>query len=92
MHAQMMEDGGPEVIESGLFIDDMVAEVIGGSINRATFHAAPQWQRLRLPWSTFQPHGLREELDPERLRRVGLLGWMQEMKVDLALGEIALYS
>ena len=59
---------------------------------RATFHAAPEWQRLRLPWSAFKPHGLDQPLDVQRLRRVGLLGWMRELTVDLALGEIALYS
>ncbi len=59
---------------------------------RATFHAAPEWRRLRLPWSAFKPHGLTAELDVQRLRRVGLLGWMREFEVDLALGEIALYA
>ncbi len=59
---------------------------------RATFHAAREWQRLRLPWSAFKPHGLDAPLDVRRLRRVGLLGWMRELQVDLALGEIALYS
>ena len=59
---------------------------------RAAFHAAPEWQRLRLPWNAFKAHGLTAELDVQQLRRVGLLGWMREFKVDLALGEIALYA
>jgi hypothetical protein len=59
---------------------------------RATFHAAARWQRLRLPWSSFRPHQLDTPLDIARLRRIGLLGWMREFQVDLALGEIALYA
>jgi len=59
---------------------------------RATFHAAAQWQRLRLPWSSFKPHQLDAPLDVSRLTRIGLMGWMREFQVDLALGEIALYA
>ncbi|MBT8061863.1 MAG: CIA30 family protein [Gammaproteobacteria bacterium] len=59
---------------------------------RTTFHAAPQWQRLRLPWNSFTPHGLNAPLDISRLRRIGVMGWMREFEMDLALGEIALYE
>lgn len=58
---------------------------------RATFHAAPGWTRLRLPWAAFVPHGLTAPLDPGGLVRIGLLGWMRDFRADLALGEIALY-
>ena len=59
---------------------------------RATFFAPSTWQRLRLPWAAFKPHGLDTPLNTRGLRRIGLLGWMREFKVDLALGEIALYA
>lgn len=58
---------------------------------RATFHAAPEWQTVRLPWSAFEPHGLSAPLDTARILRIGLLGWMREFDVDLALARLALY-
>jgi len=58
---------------------------------RATFRAAPRWQTLRFAWADLQPNGLTAPLDPARLQRIGLLGWMREFQADLALAEIALY-
>ncbi len=58
---------------------------------RLTFTAARRWHRLRLSWSDFAPHGLRAPLNTAGLVRIGLLGWMREFDVDLALGEIALF-
>lgn len=58
---------------------------------RLTFTAPSSWHRLRLAWADFVPHGLRTPLNTAGLVRIGLLGWMREFEVDLALGEIALY-
>lgn len=58
---------------------------------RVTFHAKPEWQAVRLPWEAFTPNGLSTPLDPSRLERVGLLGWMREFRAELAVGEIALW-
>ncbi len=58
---------------------------------RVTFHAKPEWQVVRLPWEAFRPNGLSTPLDPSRLERVGLLGWMREFRAELAVGEIALW-
>lgn len=58
---------------------------------RNTFRAAARWQTLRFPWAAFVPNGLEVPLDPARLQRIGLLGWMREFRADLALAELALY-
>ena len=59
---------------------------------RATFHADPRWQTVRIPWDAFKPNGVTAVLDNSRLERLGLLGWMREFTADLAVGQIALYS
>lgn len=58
---------------------------------RMTVHLAPGWQRLRLPWAGFRPNGKLPALDPARLRRIALLGWMREFDADAVVGEVALY-
>lgn len=59
---------------------------------RATFRAAPRWQTIRLPWTGFTPNDLSVPLNPAKLQRIALLGWMREFTADIALAEIALYS
>ena len=59
---------------------------------RKTFFAAPEWQRVRIPWSDFEPNRVTEPLDSSRLTRIAILGWMREFEADIALAEIALYA
>ncbi len=59
---------------------------------RMTFFAAPEWQRVRVPWDAFEANQVEAPLDPSRLQRIAILGWMREFKADIALAEIALYS
>lgn len=59
---------------------------------RATFRAAPRWQTLRLPWTAFTPNELTVPLNPAKLQRIALLGWMREFTADIALAEMALYA
>lgn len=59
---------------------------------RATFHAEPRWQPLRLAWSDFTANGVTTPLNPARLQRIALLGWMREFTADLAVAEAALYG
>jgi hypothetical protein len=59
---------------------------------RATVHVAPRWQRMRLAWTDFKPNGELPPLNPARLRRIALLGWMREFQADIALAELVLYS
>ena len=58
---------------------------------RMTFFAAREWQRLRVPWEVFTANKIGKALDPSRLQRIAILGWMREFEADIALGEIALY-
>jgi hypothetical protein len=59
---------------------------------RATFRAEPHWQRVRIPWTGFTPNDLSVPLNPARIQRIALLGWMREFTADLALAEVALYA
>lgn len=59
---------------------------------RKTFFAAPEWQRIRIPWESFSPNNAPETLNAARLQRIAVLGWMREFSADIALAEIALYS
>lgn len=59
---------------------------------RKTFFAPARWERLCFAWSDFQPHGLAMPFNPQRLQRVGVLGWMREFHMDLALGEVAFFA
>ena len=59
---------------------------------RATVRVASRWQPLRIPWTGFTPNGVSVPLNPARLQRIALLGWMREFTADVALAEAALYS
>ena len=52
---------------------------------------APRWQRIRIRWDAFEPHGIYLPLDPSRLQRIGLLGWMREFEADLTLAQLSLF-
>jgi hypothetical protein len=58
---------------------------------RASFLAPAAWTTVRLPWNAFVPSGLDVPLRPDRLLRLGLLGWMRDFDVDLAVGRLAFY-
>ncbi|MEO7385738.1 MAG: CIA30 family protein [Gammaproteobacteria bacterium] len=58
---------------------------------RATFRVESRWQPLRIPWTGFTPNGVSVSLNPVRLQRIALLGWMREFTADIALAEAALY-
>jgi len=59
---------------------------------RITFFAEPNWQRLRFAWEDITPNGITDPLNPARLQRIALLGWMREFKADVSLAEISLYT
>jgi hypothetical protein len=58
---------------------------------RVTFRAESRWQRLRFAWTDFEPNGITTALDPAKLQRIALLGWMRDFRADIALAEMALY-
>lgn len=53
---------------------------------RQGFTAAPQWQTIRLRFADFVPHRTEAPLDPQRLRRIGLVAIGRAFSADLALG------
>ena len=57
---------------------------------RATFRATRGWQRLTLAWKDFTPNGLSVPLDPAKIERIAVLGWMREFAADLAVAEVVL--
>jgi hypothetical protein len=58
---------------------------------RATFAAPARWTTLRLAWDALQPNSVRVPLNPARLERIALLGWMREFEADIALASLSLY-
>jgi hypothetical protein len=59
---------------------------------RLTFFAAPEWQRLRVPWDAFEPNNVAAALDPAKLQRIAILGWMREFEADVSLAEMSLFA
>jgi hypothetical protein len=58
---------------------------------RNTFRAPPRWMTVRIAWRDFVPNSVRVPLDPARLERIALLGWMREFEADIALASLSLY-
>lgn len=58
---------------------------------RLTFRAPPRWSLLRIPWADFRPNRVRAPLDPARLERIAVLGWMREFEADVSLAALSLY-
>ena len=59
---------------------------------RKTIFVKPEWQRVRIPWSEFEPNGLSVPLDSSAINRIAVLGWMREFEADVALAELLLYA
>lgn len=59
---------------------------------RTSFFAKPEWQTVRIPFTQFEPNGLKAPLDTAHINRIALLGWMREFQADIALAQMALYS
>jgi hypothetical protein len=58
---------------------------------RASFQAQPNWQTLRLPFASFQPHRIDKPLDTRKLRRLGVVAIGREMKADISIARLLLY-
>jgi hypothetical protein len=58
---------------------------------RASFLAQPNWQTLRLPFASFQPHRIDLPLDTRKLRRLGVVAIGREMKADISIARLLLY-
>ena len=51
VEAELMEDGGPEVVDRGGLLDGVVAKVVGGTVDGASFEAAagePEGKPVRI--------------------------------------------
>ncbi len=59
---------------------------------RAGFHAATQWETIKIPFSSLEPYRTSKGFDGSRLRRIGLLGIGRDFEADLYLALIRLYS
>lgn len=55
-------------------------------------HAERRWQQLRLAWADFKPNSVMVPLNPARLERIAVLGWMRDFTADVALATLALFS
>lgn len=59
---------------------------------RASFQALPDWQTLRLPFESFQPHRIDQPLDKHKLRRLGVVAIGREMQADICIARLSLYK
>ena len=55
---------------------------------RASFQAQPNWQSLRLPFASFQPHRIDKPLDTRKLRRLGVVAIGREMEADISIARL----
>lgn len=58
---------------------------------RTSFQAQPNWQSLRLPFASFQPHRIDQPLDTRKLRRLGVVAIGREMEADISIARLSLY-
>jgi hypothetical protein len=58
---------------------------------RATFHAGPEWQTVKLPFADFKPYKTSAELDTSRLRRVGIVAIGRDFTAELCVAEVGFY-
>jgi hypothetical protein len=58
---------------------------------RAEFVATPEWQTIRLPFATFEPHRIDAPLDLARLRRLGIVAIGRAFTADVAIGGLQFY-
>lgn len=58
---------------------------------RATFHAAPVWERIQIPFGEFAPYRIDEPLDIRGLTRIGIVAIGREFEADLCIGRLEFY-
>lgn len=58
---------------------------------RASFHAPPRWQVIRLPFKDFSGYRIGTKLDLKHLRRIGLLAIGDAFAADLCVARVAFY-
>jgi len=58
---------------------------------RAGFETGPSWQTLRLPFTDFEAYRTGGALQPQRVRRIGLVAIGERFDADLCLARLALY-
>ena len=59
---------------------------------RASFTATPEWKRIYIPFSAFEPYRTEKALDIRRLRRIGIVAIGREFWADLCIGEVGLFK
>lgn len=59
---------------------------------RASFKATPEWQSLRIPFSSFKAYKTSQDLRTDQLKRLGLLGIGREFQTSLCLALIKFYN
>jgi adhesin HecA-like repeat protein len=58
---------------------------------RAQFAAAPKWQLVTLPFTSFVPHRLMTPLDTGSMRRLGLVAIGRRFEADVMISDIGLF-
>ncbi|CAK0779300.1 CIA30 family protein [Gammaproteobacteria bacterium] len=59
---------------------------------RVSFQAPPCWQTLRVQFTSFQPYRIDMPLDLSKLRRLGVVAIGREMRADVCIARLSLYT
>ncbi|MDH3468967.1 MAG: CIA30 family protein [Gammaproteobacteria bacterium] len=58
---------------------------------RAIFTAAPEWEKLYLPFTEFTPYRTSKPFDASRLKRIGIVAIGREFRADLCISTLGFY-
>lgn len=59
---------------------------------RSSFMATKDWQKIRIPFTSFTPYKTTQKFRPDKLERIGLVGIGREFHADLCLASIRFYA
>jgi hypothetical protein len=59
---------------------------------RSSFTATKDWQKIRVPFTSFKPYKTTKKFRPSKLERIGLVAIGREFHADMCLASISFYT
>jgi hypothetical protein len=59
---------------------------------RSSFTATKDWQKIRIPFTSFKPYKTTKKFRPSKLERIGLVAIGREFHADMCLASISFYA
>jgi hypothetical protein len=59
---------------------------------RSSFTANKDWQKIRIPFTSFKPYKTTQKFRPSKLERIGLVAIGREFHADMCLASISFYA